>query len=416
MPMGRINMKHLCLAAALVAMSVVACTAETPTASDKPQPATRPAGTRPAGPLQLSEHVRVDLKMRTVVLEAKVATTEGPLEFLLCKEGTKDYESILATKAVPSHVHAAMLLLGLTPGKPVQWIPIGEGESRVLPPRGGRMEIVLEWTDKDGRAHKAPAGQWLTSPDGGKEGEKRTPPSQWVFVGSEMLPGGGYLADSGGEIVSVANFSSSVIDVPFESSDQNESLEFVADSKQIPPEGTKVRVTLHVPAEAAKADHARQLLEIDRWGRLRIDGRPIRPKDLRPWAERYIARHRRGMVVIRAAAEALVHDVESARMELRIGGVFDYEVERLAARGVLPPRTPQEAKAQLADWREQFANPDDYVTDPGVSAAAALEQVRQRKAELEAMRNLLDEYEAHLRQDLAAYQASTRPSGEVEEK
>jgi len=46
----------------------------------------------------------------------------GPLELLVCRgrPPSKEYESIMDTQASPSDLHAALLVLGLTPGKPAR--------------------------------------------------------------------------------------------------------------------------------------------------------------------------------------------------------------------------------------------------------------------------------------------------------
>src|SRR5262249_19846676 len=58
-------------------------------------------------------------KNRRAVVRARVALTDGALEHLLCREQTKEHESILASDAEPRRIHAVLLLTGAEPGHPV---------------------------------------------------------------------------------------------------------------------------------------------------------------------------------------------------------------------------------------------------------------------------------------------------------
>jgi hypothetical protein len=209
----------------------------------------------------------------------------------------------------------------------------------------------------------------------------------------------------------VTNFASAVIDVPFRSSSSNDLREIFADPSRIPPLGTKVEVIVTVPPGAEKCPDARRMLEIDRFGTTRIDGRELYGEKLQDWATKYIDRHERGQVVIRAAARAMVHDVETARMDLRIGGVRDFVVQRLTAEGQILPRTAGQAKRVLKEWEHKFANAHELIREPGQQAQRVLDQVALEVRSLEARQNMLKEYAAHLRQSLKGYKASTQPAG-----
>src|SRR5262249_1194854 len=50
-----------------------------------------------------------DAKGRRLIIRARVALREGPLEHLLCLKGTKEHEAILATDAAPYQIHAGLL-------------------------------------------------------------------------------------------------------------------------------------------------------------------------------------------------------------------------------------------------------------------------------------------------------------------
>ncbi len=371
-------------------------------------PTTAPAATQP-GKIARIGLVRVDPVARTVSFDANVCRREGVLEFLVVAWQTKTHESILHTKARASHLHAAFLTLGLTPGKPARWT--GESmDAQFLPPAGAKLHCTLKWKDAKGKAHAAPAGSWLTGP-GGQEGRQIT---DWIFVGSEVLPDGTYWAEQDGEIVSVSNFASAVVDVPFRSSNVDRLREVFAKGDAIPAEGTKVEVVFAALPGGPTAAHARALLEIDAKGRMRIDGKGVDLPGLEAWGMKYLARHERGQVVIRAAGRALVHDVEAAHTSLRIAGVRDFVYQRLTALGEVLPRTPEQARGALAEWEDRFAHAEELIHDPAERARRTLDQIDMELKALEARKALLAEYAAHLKAAEAKYRASTQPAGDAE--
>jgi len=365
-----------------------------------PAPATKPA-TKPATRVLKFKHLRVDLDKRCIVLDAEVCRRSGVLEFLVCRAGTKEYESLLRTKAPGRQLHAGLLALGLTPGKPARWSG-NDQTARFLPPQGPAIEIMLRWKDKKGKTHRASAGQWMVAA-GRKEVSM---PKAWIFIGSEIMPDGRYWADIDGEIISVANFASAVLDVPFESSDKNAQLDFEANPKVIPPVNTPVEIVLTPRAGAEKSPHARVLLEIDRFGRLRLAGQAIAVTDLEKWAGAYVTKHPRGRVDIRAAGRAMVGDVARARDELRVGGVDEIEVTRLTPEGDLLPRTAQQADREIKWWRWKFQNAKDLIRDPGEQAEATLKQIEKDVRQLQATQALWRAYAERLRKTLDEYRKS----------
>jgi len=369
-------------------------------AAPRPKPASKTPKVVPIGA------VRVYPAEKRIALDAEVCLREGVLEFLLVAWQSKTHESVLHTKAKASHLHAALLMLGLTPGKPARWS--GEDEhARFLPPAGAGVKLELAWKDKGGKARRVDAGAWLA----GSDGRQVLRPKQWVFIGSQVLPDGKYWAELDGEIISVTNFASAVIDVPFESSNANEQREYFANAKAIPPVGTKVEVIVTVPPGGERAPDARQLVEIDGTGTVRIEGRARTAEQLQEWATKYIDRHERGMVVIRAAGRALVHDVAAARLNLRLGGVREFEVQRIPVDGELLPRTPTQAAQALKDWDDEFANAHELIHEPGGQAVRTLDRVQLRMQEMESRRKLLAEYAEKLRRSLERYKVSTQPAG-----
>jgi len=355
--------------------------------------------------------ISLDIKNRKISFDAEVCQREVMLEFMICRTSTKEHESVLRTDALPSHIHAGLLALGLTRGKPARWSTGRDGISRFGPPQGPELGITLQWTDKEGTKHTDQAGDWLKGVGKGK----LPGPKNWVFVGSEMLPDRTYAADINGEVVSVSNFSASLIDVPFESSkdagEGNEAAEYSADPSAIPPVGTKVKVTISPRPGAEKSPHARILVEIDRFGRIKVDGSAIAPGQLRAWARKFAKAHPKTLAVIRAEARTIVNDIEEAREELGFAGIEETEQRHLMPKGPILPRTSVQARAELDRWAKDFARAEHLLMDPAKEAKIVLRQIDLELIRMKRMKILWDDYAAGLRQALAKHQATTQPSG-----
>ena len=354
------------------------------------------------GELRL-EHLRVDLERRQVVVQAEVCLRQGLLELLLCKAGTKDYESILRTPARPSDIHAAMLALGLSPGLPVQRAT-RDGLAVVLPPRGPGLSVTLRWTDAQGQVRQADAASWLSARS------CRAVPQEWVFVGSRVLPDGPYQADMDGDVISVSNFASSVIDVPFESTDANARLEFEANTDAIPPVGTAVEVTIQPLPGAQQSPYARAMVEVYSDGQLLADGQPMAGEALEAWARRLAAAHAQAQVTVRAAGSAPVQHVWQVRRALAEAGVADVREEVIPAAPVWLLRSPADIQGRLTWWRGRFAQASELVRDPADQARAELEDIQRRRSELARLGDLLEQYSRKLGQQVQQHQAASQPA------
>src|SRR2546423_15620043 len=82
-------------------------------------------------------HVQVDVKKRQVRVECEScnAHQDVGLEFFCVATGTNGYESVLASRVKASHLHFALLMIGLEPGEPVTW---SEAATKCIPTPGPR--------------------------------------------------------------------------------------------------------------------------------------------------------------------------------------------------------------------------------------------------------------------------------------
>jgi len=181
----------------------------------------------------------VDTKAKEVRLEAKVCQRQVGLELAVCSEGTREHESILVTKAKPSHVTFALALLGLEPGKPGFQTEGGA----FSPPGGEVLDITARYTlQADGKkeAVEKPMWKFLRFANSDTSLEKSI---DWVYVGQpdqDSLKA----SDNEGTVVALSNFRDSAIDVPFESTDVNANLLYAANPKEVPPLGTPVELVI----------------------------------------------------------------------------------------------------------------------------------------------------------------------------
>jgi hypothetical protein len=202
-------------------------------AADEPPDTFKPDPTWKA----LGKDLWFDPAGRRLVIRARVAISEGPLEHLLCSKGSKDHESTLTTEAPPRAIHAGLLLTAAEPGHPVRFDP------RFEPPAGSKIAIDLEWTGPNGKPRRSDARGWIKDV---KTGAVLT--TDWVFAGSELFEDPrtkekAYAADDG-DLITVANFPSSILDLPFRSSANDADRGFVANTAAMPGRGTGVTMYL----------------------------------------------------------------------------------------------------------------------------------------------------------------------------
>ena len=188
-------------------------------------PTTRPA----EGKLP---HLQVDVPNHQFRVECEAVNPEEKLEFLVCSSGTKEYESVLRSRALPSHLHFALLMLGLEPGQPVKF---DEAQSQWIPPRGPPLKLSCEFV-RDGKTVVVPASRLMRSV---KE-KAEMPDVNWVFVGAPTLEDGEYAADVTGYLITVVNFEHTVIDIPEVKSSKNESLEWEINPEVMPKRNTPI--------------------------------------------------------------------------------------------------------------------------------------------------------------------------------
>jgi len=223
--------------------------------------------------------VRVDLARRVVEFDGIVpvnAHTKADLKVFLettvCGYDSKEHESLVVTKAKPSQVHAAMLMLGLKPGKPGAWKQ--EDKQWVgIPAVGGEVEVRFVVKNADGTEREDDPAEWIVNIKDGKSLKSVAPHANWVFAGSKLAekkptpraPGEGsvpqpapssapnpeakpgpeyYVADIEGTLIGLTSFGTETIGltVMYNPDNDKEAPEWIASREKTPEIGTKVVV------------------------------------------------------------------------------------------------------------------------------------------------------------------------------
>ncbi len=155
--------------------------------------------------------ITINLKEKYVDLQTQVTQFDGriELELLLCMPGTLEHESLFKLNAKASHLHQALLMIGLKPGKPQQLIEVGD-KYKLIPIKGQKAQINIIFTKK-GKTKEFPIGDWLYNP----VQKIKMKDSTWVFAGSFIAtPTEGkpyYRADIIGAVISLVNFGDEVL-------------------------------------------------------------------------------------------------------------------------------------------------------------------------------------------------------------
>ena len=202
--------------------------------------------------LHPKQNIWFDKKNKTAVLHGAVGLNRGALELFACTgrvtrdrsfkdrifaDGPKAHESVLVFDIIPHLMHAALLASGAQPGKPAVFSP------QFIPPSGTSVEVTLRWKDDKGNVKQANGGDWILD-----QATQKTLKTPFVFTGSMFMVNRDgkriYAGDVDGELICVSNFASAVIDVPMESSGNNDDRLFIANEEAIPACGTPVTMIL----------------------------------------------------------------------------------------------------------------------------------------------------------------------------
>lgn len=233
--MRRFFTRSLLMVSVAAAATLLVPQYDSTTAVAQDQPAPAKTGKLPG--------VEFDIEKKVVRVECEALEVNAPLEFFVCLAGTAEHEAVMRTAAKPSHIHTALLAVGLKPGQPLTFL---DATKKWLPPQGPPLQMTVEFM-KDGQKVSYPAYRWIRDIKTKKEPRAFT----WIFAGSRVTPEGRYGADDTGYIVTLVNFDYAMIDLPDLASNANDLLEFERNADLMPPKGTKVTLVIEPAGKVA---------------------------------------------------------------------------------------------------------------------------------------------------------------------
>jgi hypothetical protein len=269
------------LTLALLVIAALAAPAAQPEEPPPPtlypgKPPTPPAATPaplplPATPrmVEMLPGLRIDRDARAIEFDGIVPvdvhdpqTPKVYLELFVTGPDSREHEALVMTRVKPSAIHAGLLALGLSPGKPGV---LGPGrDTPAQDPTGDQVTIdFITRSVTSGERLVEPATAWVINADDGSRlppagaaAEPGSPAASvpvWLFAGSRLRerrdPDTGrtrtvYDADGTGVIVGLHTFSSEVLAWPKAMSPDSAVLapEWIADVTRVPAMGTPVTV------------------------------------------------------------------------------------------------------------------------------------------------------------------------------
>jgi hypothetical protein len=187
-----------------------------------PEPATTPEAQKLLDEVKAQfakEGIVVDAKAQTVSVPATVNSPPDPIEYLLIHKRGKRHEAVFVTTAKPSVLNAALLMLGLVPGKNasyVEKVPMptleevqkGVDPLIVTPPQGQPFWMTVRWKTPEGKLEEHCVEDMIL--DLGKQ--KSVADAKWVYLGGRMAQiyknePEVYIADFEGNLISVCYLS-----------------------------------------------------------------------------------------------------------------------------------------------------------------------------------------------------------------
>ena len=224
--------------------------------------AQRPTPNAPAE--EIGEHqyrigrVVVDTAAKLIRMPCRVNMRRGMIEFLAVASEGKLHESVLLAEAEPLHIHLALLLLGLEPGRGVRY------HGDMAPPSGPGVEARVEWQASGVRRWASGVGIRSPRPKAQRltptpsctarleelawdiPARRPMPPVAWLFTGV-MPPGPGPRMEEERSVVATYRDPGAVLTNPLPTG-ADDSV-YKVNERLVPPVGTPMTLLLR-PAMA----------------------------------------------------------------------------------------------------------------------------------------------------------------------
>jgi hypothetical protein len=193
--------------------------------------------------------VAVDKEKKSVTVACKIAprklpnlTEVYPIEVIATlpsPDGKKAHETVVTFAARPSEIHAALVSLGLKPGKPA----LGEGAAA----SGPEVKVSLEFPGPDGKPKVVSIEKTLVDRKTGKP----LPILKWIFTGSVMKEAPGktdkvYAADTTGTLIAIFPVTDETVIQTHLTMKDEPLLKLETNTKVLPAEGMPARLIIEV--------------------------------------------------------------------------------------------------------------------------------------------------------------------------
>ncbi|MEQ1632693.1 MAG: YdjY domain-containing protein [Planctomycetota bacterium] len=248
---------HFVLSLAFV--SIVSCCSRAQEKPAEQAPDAAKQGQQLAGEMKEQfekEKIAIDLKAGTVTIPAVVIAPPDALEYLLIHRKGKKHEALLYTESKPSILNAALLLLGLEPGKnatfrektpppTLEEIEAGADPIEITEPSGTEFFMTVKWKDDQGKPVECCVEDLVA--DIGAQAPLEN--AGWIFLGGRMAAlyrnePEVYVADFEGNIVSLCYLTPDnhlgTMKHARARDDENWTL-----TEKVPARGTEVQFTFH---------------------------------------------------------------------------------------------------------------------------------------------------------------------------
>lgn len=212
----------------------------------------------PSNSTEIFPGIRLDRTTRTIEFQGIVPINASApdgiiLETLVCTPDTREHETLVMARIQPSHLHQALLRLGLHPGSPAKYDFEG-GRLIAINPIGPRLLVSFHWLDDQGQRQSVEPNAWIIDPQTNTHLPSRSN-AGWLFAGSGFSrekSGTTYHADRDGTLIGLAAFGTETIAYAHAYSPESAYADqvWIADPDAVPPPGTSVTVRIR-PEEPA---------------------------------------------------------------------------------------------------------------------------------------------------------------------
>jgi hypothetical protein len=214
--------------------------------------------------------IAVDAKAQTVTIKAVMNEPPDPIEYLLIHRRGKRHEAMFVTESKPSVLNAALLMIGLQPGKNATYrekdppptlaeIEQGVDPLIIVPPEGNQYWMTVRWKDSAGKpVEHCVEDLILDLSTGAPIGA-----TSWVYLGGRMAR----IYKDEPEVF-VADFEGNLISVCYLSPDnhlgtmrheraRDDQNWWITDKS--PPPGTELEVVFHRREPALAQERSKRL-------------------------------------------------------------------------------------------------------------------------------------------------------------